>query len=297
MKAARWIPVVAALLFVSCSGDTESTGDAGERSAPVSTQEKQAPDHGDRVDLGTLTVAGREFGIIRLGEIGPGEEGAFEVHPENVSADDLARLNLYLWVEDKEGTQVSAPSKGVRDGSGLHFHVTPRDSGSAPVRVVLRLRADGIDARAGLPLDDHGHEHKDGPHAGIPATFAGGGILGHLELKLHEDLGDLELWLSHDEHFSKTFDLPLSSEIEIEFIDLGGRKIALRPRNQEENEDESGKPNVRDGRTNYFVYPSVAAEDASWLRGKTFQSIVVVRFARDGTEFVSEEFVVKPHAH
>ena len=52
-----------------------------------------------------------------------------------------------------------------------------------------------------------------------------------------------------------------------------------------------------DGKTNYFIYPTQSNEDASWLKGKHFQSIVIVRFSRDGSTFVSEEFVLKPHVH
>ena len=295
MRTFHWALFLAMLSLVACSEEkTPAGGGSGEQAADT---KDASSDHGEKTDLGTLTVAGNKFGIIRLGKLVPGKEGAFEVHPEGASADDLARWNLYLWVEDKDGIQLSAPSKGTREGSALHFHVTPRDSGSAPVRVVLRLRADGIDERAGLPLDGHGHEHKEGPHGGNPATFAGGGTSGNLELKLHDDKGDLELWLFQDDVFSKPFDLPLAAGIEIEFIDVNGRKVSVGARNQKKNEDEEGNPNVRDGKTNYFIYPTTDGEDASWLKGKEFQSIVVVRFTRDGTAFVSEEFVVKPHVH
>ena len=159
------------------------------------------------------------------------------------------------------------------------------------------LRKTGTDERAGLPLSGHGHEHVEGPHSGVPATFKGGDVSGHLELKLHDDKGDLELWLGLDATMSKQFDLPLAATIEIEFIDVGGRKVTLRPRNQQKNEDEDGNPNVRDGKTNYFIYPTQENEDASWLKGKQFQSILIVRFSRDGSTFVSEEFVLKPHVH
>ena len=294
MRTSHWTVFLAMLSIAACSDDKKPAGGGGEQ---ASNAKDTSSEHGDETELGTLTVAGNKFGVIRLGELVPGEASSFEVHPEGVSADDLARWNLYLWVEDKEGTQLSAPSKGTREGSALHFHVTPRDSGSSPVRVVLRLRTEGVDERAGLPLDGHGHEHIEGPHGGIPATFAGGGTSGHLELKLHADKGDLELWLFHDDAFTKPLDLPLTGRVEIEFIDIDGRKVSLRPRNQEKNEDEDGNPNVHDGNTNYFIYPTTDSEDASWLKGKEFQSIVVVRFTRADTEFFSEEFVVKPHVH
>lgn len=78
---------------------------------------------------------------------------------------------------------------------------------------------------------------------------------------------------------------------------MQGRKVTLRPRNQTNNEDEDGNPNVRDGKTNCFIFPSQDGEDASWLMGKESQSIVIVRFSRGGQSHVSEEFVLKPHVH
>ncbi len=293
MRAFHWTLFLAMLSLAGCGDGGKPPGSdeqATETTAPPS-------DHGSKDDLGTLTVAGNKFSITRLGKLVPGKEGSFNVRPQGASSDDLAKWNLYLWVEDKDGTQLSAPSKGTIEGSALHFHVTPRASENPPVRVVLRLRADGIDERAGLPLDGHGHEHKEGPHHGIPATFAGDEASGHLELKLHDDKGDLELWLFQDAAFSKPFDLPVGGMIEIEFIDVDGRKVTLRPRNTEKNEDEDGNPNIRSGKTNYFIYPSKNGEDASWLKGKAFQSIVIVHFTRNGKESVSEEFILKPHVH
>ena len=293
MRAFHWTLFLAMLSLAGC-GDGRKPSGGDEQAAET----KDPPsDHGDKTDLGTLTVAGNKFNIARMGKLVPGKEGSFNVRPQGSSSDDLAKWNLYLWVEDKEGTQLSAPSKGTIEGSALHFHVTPRASENPPVRVVLRLRADGIDERAGLPLDGHGHEHKEGPHHGIPAAFAGDGASGHLELKLHDDKGDLELWLFQNAAFSKPFDLPVGGMIEIEFIDIDGRKVTLRPRNTEKNEDEDGNPNIRSGKTNYFIYPSKDGEDASWLKGKAFQSIVIVHFTRNGKESVSEEFILKPHVH
>lgn len=260
--------------------------------------EDDAADHGEAVELGTVTVAGRRFEIVRFGEVTPGVESAFEVHGVDVPVDELARLNLYLWVEDESGTQLSAPAKGDLEGDGLHFHAVPRAGRGEPHRIVLRVRADGTDERAGLPLDGHGHEHDDeGPHHGLIAPFSGAGAEGYLELKLHDDKGDLELWLAKDRGITEPFDLPLDTEVEVEFIDVDGRTVTLRPRDRERNEDEDGTPNIRDGRTHYFIHPSLEGEDASWLQGKEFSSIVQVRFLRAGETVQSEEFVLRPHEH
>ena len=306
MRALHPVVLFATLALTACGdpirplppqGESKQTPGKGPVSTKSTLPEKPGSDHGDKTDLGTLAITGNKFRIVRLGKLEPGKEGAFEVHPQGASPDDLAKWNLYLWVEDKAGTQLSAPAKGSVEDSALHFHVTPRKSETTPARVVLRLRSEGTDERAGLPLDGHGHEHIEGPHSGVPARFTTGGGTGQLELKLHDDKGDLELWLYQDAAFSKPFDLPVSATIEIEFIDVDDRKITLRPRNTEKNEDEDGNPNIRDAGTNYFIYPSQEGEDASWLKGKTFQSIMIVRFTNDGKKSSSEEFVLKPHVH
>jgi len=298
MKSFHPVLLLAILALPACGDPVRPLPAHGEdKPAPENKSQNPGNDHGDKTDLGVLSLDGNKFRIVRSGHLVPGKEGSFNVHPQGVPPNELVKWNLYLWVEDKQGTQLSAPSKGAIEGPALHFHVTPRDSKTPPVRVVLRLRANGNDTRAGLPLDGHGHEHLEGPHHGVPAKFTTGRNTGHLELKLHDDKGDLELWLYQDAEYSKPLDLPLAASVEIEFIDADGRKVSLRPRNAEKNEDEAGEPNVRDDRTNYFIYPSQAGEDASWLKGKTFQSIVIVRFSLDGKESVSDEFILKPHVH
>lgn len=302
MKTSISTCLLASLFLPACGGNDapeEPTRNppAQERPSSDASTATSTTDHGASKDLGQLTVAGREFDVVRMGELEGGKECAFQVHPRGASAKEIATLNLYLWVESEGGTQLSASSKGSVEGDALHFHVTPRKGDESPHRVVLRLRSDGTDERSSLPLDGHGHEHHDGPHDGILAKFQGGETGGHLELKLHDDKGDLELWLAQDEKITQPFDLPLDAVVEIEFVDVDGRKVTLRARNQDANEDESGTPNVRDGKTNYFIYPSQEGEDASWLKGLEFQSIVIVRFTDANKEFRSEEFVLKPHTH
>ena len=270
-----------ASFFAACGGDTQASMSKSRAST----------------DLGKLTVAGQQFGIVRLGDLVPGEEGAFEVRPEGVAASEMASLNVYLWVESQDSTQLSAAAKGSVEGDALHFYVTPRKGDKKPLRAVLRVRAEGVDERSSLPLDGHGHEHRDAPHHGVPAAFTDGPVTGHLELKLHDDRGDLELWLAEDAAFNRPFDLPMDATIEIEFVDIDERKVTLIPRNRAKNEDEDGNPNVRDGKTNYFIFPGQSGSDATWLEGKEFQSIVIVRFSWSGRAFKSEEFVLKPHVH
>ncbi len=164
---------------------------------------------------------------------------------------------------------------------------------TAALAIILALALPGScsDSQANIA----GHVH--GPHNGMVASFAGGGLSGHVEIKLHDDKGDLELWLAQDTDFTKPFDLPLTASIELEFHDRDGRKVVLRPRNAEQNEDENGKANVRDGSTNYFIYPSRAGEDAAWLQGKEFHSRVTARWHHDGQQLQSRKLELAPHSH
>ena len=294
----RSVPILV-LLFTGLLGcDKGKDHGPSGGAAAKGTEASEEAGHGTSTELGTVTIASHEFSVVGYGEVVAGTDAAFEVQGVGISEAELAKLNLYLWVEAEDGAQLSAPAKGTREDEGFHFHVTPRAGKGDPHRIVLRIRGDGVDERSGLPLSGHGHEHDDGPHHGVLASLLSkSGTKGFLELKLHHDKGDLELWLSKDKQISVPLDLSLDATIEIEFIDVLSRKVALRVRNTSMNEDEDGNPNVRDGQTNYFMFPSQPSEDASWLQGKEFSSIVVVRFASGGDAFESEEFVLKPHVH
>ena len=252
-------------------------------------------DHGDRVDLGEVTVVGRHFSVARFGNVEPGKEAGFEVSVDG----DAAGLSPFLWVEDAGGEQVGGPESGSLENGKWHFHVTPRADGGMPMRVVLRLRHDGKDERAGLPLSGHGHEHQDTPHDGVLAALkdASGKQVGHIELKLHDDKGDLELWIAKDDGITQPLDLSLDVKPTVTFVDHDGRKVELAVRNTDKNEDEDGNPNIRGGKTNYFIFPGDTGADASWLKGKEFRSIVSVSIPAEGGALTSAEFVLKPHTH
>lgn len=296
------VVVFASLALAGCGEkDRPSTGTTPPTSAPGSASSSAAhTDHGTSTDLGHLTLAGHEFSVVRLGEVVPGKEAAFEVAlVKGPAGATVSTVNVYAWVEEQAGEQASAASKGSVEEGKLHFHVTPKAKAKALARVVLRLRAGSIDERGSLPLDGHGHEHGATPHEGVVAAFKGpdGAVVGRLELKLHDDKGDLELWLAKDEKISQPFDLPLDGVVRVEFVDVGNRVVELRARNAVKNEDEEGTANVRDGKTNYFIFPGETGADAKWLMGAKFSSIVRLTFKVDGKDHVSEEFMLVPHTH
>ncbi len=288
------LPLALLAALCACGGGEEPSDAQTEAAGPAPAADGG---HGAALDLGTVELGDYRFGMTKFGDLAPGTEGAIEVRLLRAPpGTDMASLNTYLWVEDGPGAQVSAPTKGAIENGVFHFHVTPR---SEAVRAMLRVRVGAADLRGSLPLDGHGHEHASAPHHGVGAPFKGadGAVAGYVELKLHDDKGDLELWLTVDEAGHTPYDLPIDAGIQIVFSDVQGRDVTLRPRNTERNEDENGKPNVREGRTNYFIFPTSAGEDASWLQGKEFNSIVIVRFEREGNRMTSEEFVLTPHTH
>ncbi len=150
--------------------------------------------------------------------------------------------------------------------------------------------------------DSHGHGHSHDssktPNMGILAPFSSGEEQrGVAELKLHDDKGDLELWLTGDEAGTQPFDLPLDSVITVSFSNLEKKTVELEIRNREKNEDEAGKGNIRSEKTNYFIFPGDTGADASFLVGKDFVTEVTLSFTADGVLYTTDPFELRPHTH
>ena len=143
------------------------------------------------------------------------------------------------------------------------------------------------------------HAHDDGsghgPHDGVLAPLSGGA--GHAEIKLHDDKGDLEVWLAEDPKITRPIDLPLDTTVSITFKDKGGKVAALKVRNTKHNEDEDGTPNIREGKINYFIYPGEGGESSEWLMGKDFRSKATLTVTSGGKTLTTEEFELTPHHH
>lgn len=145
---------------------------------------------------------------------------------------------------------------------------------------------------------DDSHAHEETPHHGVmEIIWSGQKKIGYAELKLHDDKGDLELWLSSDKEGTTPLDLPLNSEITITFSELEDKKVTLRVRNSDKNEDEDGKANIREGKTNYFIFPGDTGADATFLMGKEFVSKVVIFYKNGEVRNVTDEFELRPHTH
>ncbi len=136
----------------------------------------------------------------------------------------------------------------------------PLAEGLHPVAEVL------IEA-AGMP---HIHD-SEGPNGGcLHAVFGPDGTqTGTAEIKLHDDAGDVEIWLTRDGRGGESWDLPVATTLAMPFPALD-REITLAVRDHTENSDESGQATVRAGATNYFVFPGGTGADASWLNGTDF---------------------------
>ncbi len=142
----------------------------------------------------------------------------------------------------------------------------------------------------------HGHDHA--PHHGIMVPMKSNGIpVAYAEVKLHDDKGDIEIWLTTDEAGTQPFDLPLDATIDLITSKLEPAGVVLAVRNTTQNEDESGTPTIRDGKTNYFIFPGDTGKDASHFQGKEFTTPAQVRVYVQGALVITQEFELRPHVH
>ena len=143
---------------------------------------------------------------------------------------------------------------------------------------------------AGMP-----HIHaNEGPNSGVlyPVFDHTGNQTGTIEIKLHDDAGDLEVWLKRGGYEGDAWRLPTATILTLDFPVLD-RNVTLAVRDQDRNEDESGASTIVDGNTNYFVFPGETKSDASWLMGADFAAKVELSFGDKSTGI----FVLRPHIH
>ena len=280
------------LALVSCGGETGPAPDGGPGDPHAA---ESAHDHG---------APGPHGGAIAV-------VGDHVAHLEALHDEVLGQVTVYVMDTDHDRVALDQePLLGLLTDAGS-IQVRPTARGDAwvfehgalqghPEQARFRVVIGGKTYRIDMPWShdhgDAGHAHDGhGPHDGVVQSFADG--LGHLELKLHDDKGDLELWLTKDEAGKSPYDLPLDARITVTFRDHGGREVALAVRDRERNEDEDGQANLRNGKTNYFIFPGDTGADASWLMGADFVSRVVVSIEADGKTFLTQPFELRPHTH
>ena len=245
--------------------------------------------------LGTVTVGGATFAIDREGQVESGKTTEFGV--ELVGA--AAAKPHSAWLANPDGTKVCEPVSAEEHLSHWHFNVEPL----MPVKkskFVLKVGDEEaiVDwCRGADPCNDgilSVFKAVDAPAGGAPMF---------LELKLHGDAGDLELFLYERFPISdwKTkgkpapFDIPKDSVVTLTFPSHENKSVELRVRNDKENEDEDGKPNMRGNGTNYFIFPGESGQDPEWLKGEKARYNVTVTFQANGKSYAADPFVLVPH--
>jgi hypothetical protein len=295
------------------------------------------PGHGDGehsavVALGTCSLGGAVFAIDREGQSEAGGApctfGVERLPASSWSTSELGQSASAdpdaAWLESASGDALCAPVSG--EGHDQHWHFTLTADGHAHAPAVFVLQAGGATARVALcsgAAPSHGGiltplRMTRGDSAKLSGT-AGAEVAGFLELKLHDDLGDLEAWLTltsngQDQAAGRPLDLPAASaQLTATFHAPAahqGRAVHLRVRNGNRNEDEGGNANMRPGQvTNYFIFPggasdetkgagAAAADDALWLTGESWRGLVSFVFDDEasGAAYACDPFVLVPHS-
>jgi len=271
----HWIlSLFALLLVVSCGRDAVQTG-AGAGAGPVVWPELAHFDELAYRAEGLAKVEDREgllkgrTALLEAGwAVSPGtmpENVADRQHAHQLMGDLSSLINGFAQTEMPDERLFAL-------AEGLH-----------PVVEAL-IKA------AGMP-----HVHaNEGPNDGFlhPLFGPDGAQVGTAEIKLHDDAGDVEVWLTRGGRGGAVWDLPVATTLAMDFPSLG-KRLVLAVRDTTENADESGAPTVRAGATNYFVFPGETGADASWLQGGDFASKAVLDFEGASTG----EFVLRPHVH
>ncbi|MEM9281777.1 MAG: hypothetical protein AAGA96_08125 [Verrucomicrobiota bacterium] len=263
-----WLLLGVALIASSCK---PGGGESGEVSWPEL----------NRLD----EIAYRAEGLTRVGDFGLVRESLPELleagralTPATIPSNAVDLQQVEAIVADLNSLMDGLSSEGLNNES-LSILV----SGLHPV--ISKL----IDA-AGMP---HVHSNE-GPNDGfLHPVFDGGGTqIGTAEIKLHDDAGDLEVWLTRGGHGGEPWRLPLDTTLALNFPDRD-QTVTLAVRDRERNEDESGASTIDGGETAYFVFPGESGADASWLVGEDFAAKAELRF-EDAT---TGSLILRPHIH
>jgi len=242
-------------------------------------------DHGGGiVSLGNLTIADEKFMVDREGQVDKGFETTFGV--ERVGPGKAAGFTA--WVQDGKGQRICDPVQGDSHDDHFHFTLMPNASDADMLAISYGDKVSAISVHPGAAPTSGGIMS--------PLEDADGKLVGFIELKLHDDAGDLELWICKDGAMSQPLDFPANTSITVTFATHGNRSVQLNVRNDDQNEDEDGNPTMRDGKTNYFIFPGESGQDPEWLQGEKFRSTTTVTFTSESKAYVAPPFVLVPHS-
>ena len=229
-------------------------------------------------------IAYRADGLARTGDLASVEEMREELL-ESGRAVTPATIPSNV-ADPRQAETILADLTSLVDGLGS---TTDPESAATLVLGMHPVIEKLIDA-AGMP-----HIHaNEGPNQGFlqPVFDSKGEQVGTAEVKLHDDAGDLEVWLTQGGFGGDPWRLGVDTTLILTFPDLE-QEVVLAVRDSERNEDESGEATVVDGTTNYFLFPGDTGIDASWLMGTEFAAKAELRIE----ESTTGPFVMRPHVH
>ena len=279
------LPALAAALLLAACGAEQTTSTAPE---------PDAHSHDQGAHGGAIVVLGDHFAHVEGLHAMADSAADIWVTDGNMKPLDVDKAPVLNLVTDEGSVRVTATKKG--DG----WRFVHESLAGHPEKARLTLVIGGKTYTPDLP---HGHAHDDhdhaahGAHDGTLAAFMAvdGSVAGRLELKLHDDKGDLELWLMKGEEGEEPFDLPLDAKLLVGFAKGPTKSVTLMVRNTDRNEDEDDVANNRNGKTNYFIFPGDTGADATFLMGAEYSNEVTVTFTKDGAAYATEVFTLKPH--
>lgn len=285
--------VVLALAFTTaCGGESTDSPDGdgenknGNGHGHSHDNGHEHEDHGAEFDLGTQQVGPYEVRVVQTGPVTKEHELVFDVI---TTPADAAAVRAWFGGSDRT---LHTVARGHKEGPGWHLHLEPLDA----LDPAWQLHVE-VEDTSGQSHHAHFDTRWAGPNDGIVGKLRqAGNNAGWIEVKLHDDEGDIEVWLAHDRTMQQPLDLPLDTTITIAFAEQA-REIHLAVRDRETNPDEDGNPTIRNGRTNYFIFPGDTGADPSWLKGEEFRATITVTIPTDQGAITSEAFPLVPHAH
>jgi hypothetical protein len=271
-------------------GDDEGHDDAGHGHSHGGEGHTHGEGHGEGhdhgggiVSLGNLSIGSEKFMIDREGQADKNFETTFGV--ERVGPGKATGFTA--WVQDSKGQRLCEPVEADSHDNHFHFTLMPRGSDAETFALSCGDQVSAISVHPGAAPTNGGImsvlEDADGKHVGF------------IELKLHDDAGDLELWICKDGAMSEPLDFPASTSITVT-CPTHDKSVQLQVRNNDKNEDEDGNPTMRDGKTNYFIFPGESEQDPAWLVGAKFRSTTTVTFTSESKNYTAPPFVLVPHS-